>query len=123
MADAQEQEYEFEDPGQAWVALVEACHLAEVKDRRQAVQELIFEAKNSHWTMVLWEAEQEVTQDDTTEYGGPFEQQDWPHQPGSDYVEQGSAPGPQKRKRPDQPEPNPYCDKCKKACTCGLVEL
>ncbi len=91
---AQDEEYEFEDPGQAWVALVDACHLAALGERRKAVQEMIFEAKNSHWTMSLWEAEQEATEEDTTEYGGPFEQQEFPEDTvaafsrGSDYVTQ-----------------------------------
>ncbi len=63
---------EFEDPAQAWIALVEACHIADLNTRKKEVQLMIFHAKNSHWTEQLYESELELLNDEVTvEYGGP----------------------------------------------------
>ncbi len=63
---------EFEDPAQAWIALVEACHIADLNTRKKEVQLMIFHAKNSHWTVDLYESELELLNDEVSvEYGGP----------------------------------------------------
>ncbi len=62
--------YEFENPAQSWISLVEACHLAELNLRKQAAQKFIFLAKNSHWTQELYQAELEQLD---AEYGGSFD--------------------------------------------------
>ncbi len=63
---------EFEDPAQAWIALVEACHIADLNTRKKEVQMMIFHAKNSHWTGALYESELELLNDEVSvEYGGP----------------------------------------------------
>ncbi len=51
-----EQEYEFEDPASMWMELVEACRLEPTK-RRAAVERVLIEARNSHWTPELWAEE------------------------------------------------------------------
>ncbi len=66
------EEEEFEDPAQAWIALVEACHIADLNTRKKEVQLMIFHAKNSHWTEALYESELELLHDEVSvEYGGP----------------------------------------------------
>ncbi len=50
-------DYEFENPAQAWVSLVEACHLEHQEARKIAAQKFIFLAKNSHWTQQLYDEE------------------------------------------------------------------
>jgi len=63
---------EFEDPAQAWIALVEACHIADLNTRKKEVQLMIFHAKNSHWTGELYDSELELLNDEVSvEYGGP----------------------------------------------------
>ncbi len=59
MADAKagENDYEFEDPIEAWIDLCEACRILNVDTRRSQMGALIFKAKNSHWTHELMEAE------------------------------------------------------------------
>ncbi len=66
-----EPEYEFENPAQAWISLVEACRIADIDCRKTAVTIMLNEAKNSHWTEELYDAELELM-DDESEYGGPY---------------------------------------------------
>ncbi len=62
--------YEFECPAQSWIALVEACRVEAINERRDAVLKVMFLAKNSHWTQVLYEEELHLLD---TEYGGPID--------------------------------------------------
>ncbi len=48
-------DYEFEDPIEAWIDLCEACRILNVDTRRSQMGALIFKAKNSHWTHELME--------------------------------------------------------------------
>ncbi len=59
--------YEFECPAESWVCLVEACRLEREESRRDMVSKMLFLAKNSHWTEVLYQNELELLDD---EYGG-----------------------------------------------------
>ncbi len=63
-------EYEFENPAEAWITLVEACRIEFEEERRLMVLKLMFLAKNSHWTDELYQTELELLDD---EYGGPTE--------------------------------------------------
>ncbi len=65
-------EYEFEDPARCWVDLVVATRILNENKRKEAVYTLLNEAKNSHWTHQLLDAELEL-QEDAVEYGGSFE--------------------------------------------------
>ncbi len=76
------QQYEFEDPARSWVDLVLATQEKYEKVRKAKVYELLEEAKSSHWTHVLLDAEYELLTD--AEYGGSFDDAD----PGGDYTEQ-----------------------------------
>lgn len=80
--------YEFENPAESWIALVEACRLEYVSERNNMVMKIMFLAKNSHWTNDLYQTELELLDD---EYGGPIEEEPASPPPqgrGSDYVEQ-----------------------------------
>lgn len=46
---------ELEDPARCWIDLVEACRLPDGIARREAIQELVLEAKASVWTHALWD--------------------------------------------------------------------
>lgn len=59
--------YEFECPAQAWIALVEACRLEHVSERRDMVLSVMELAKNSHWTEELYQEELHLLD---VEYGG-----------------------------------------------------
>ncbi len=76
-------EYEFEDPAQAWIALVEACRILDVDKRKQALTVCLNEAKNSHWSEYLYDTELDL-EACTAEYGGPF--------PGEPNYPDGSEP-------------------------------
>ncbi len=52
--DIQKENHEMEDPACAWIDLVTSTKLPDLKERRQAVNKMIFLAKNSHWTMEKW---------------------------------------------------------------------
>ncbi len=72
-----EPEYEFEDPAQAWIALVEACRILDVDKRKQALTIMLNEAKSSHWSEELYDTELELQgswegNPNPAEYGGPF---------------------------------------------------
>ncbi len=77
-------DYEFEDPIEAWIDLCEACRILNVDTRRSQMGALIFKAKNSHWTHALMEAEMlQRAQDELTgEYSS--DEQDG-SEPGGDY--------------------------------------
>ncbi len=77
------EQYEFEDPARSWVNLVEATHLPDFAQRKQAVQTMIFEAKNSHWSHQLLDAELEHDVDYT---GADVEDDMPPPNPGGDYT-------------------------------------
>ncbi len=47
-------EYEMEDPAEAWIKLVAATRILAPTARDSAVRAQLFKAKNSHWTMELW---------------------------------------------------------------------
>ncbi len=79
------QQLEFEDPSRAWIDLVIATREANDKLRKEKVFQLLAEAKNSHWTHDLLDAEYEL-EADAVEYGGNFEYPD----PGGDYTEQAT---------------------------------
>ncbi len=64
---------EFEDPTEMWIELVEACHLLDELKQRNAVNRVVFVAKNSHWTRGLWLAELELLED--SDAGMSFSQQ------------------------------------------------
>ncbi len=69
-------DYEFEDPIEAWIDLCEACRILNVDTRRSAMGALIFKAKNSHWTHELMEAEmvQKAQDEFTGEYSSNEEE-------------------------------------------------
>ncbi len=80
-------QYEFEDPGEAWVALVEACRIPDINKRKHAVTLCLNEAKNSHWSLTLWNTEQELLSD-TTDYA----QSEYPQQElGENFTPAGST--------------------------------
>ncbi len=60
----EENEYEFEDPIEAWIDLCEACRMIGEQARRNAVGAMLFKAKNSHWTHALMEAEMVQQEED-----------------------------------------------------------
>ncbi len=64
-------DYEFEDPGQAWVGLCEAARLVDVPKRTEAIKMFLNLAKNSHWDQLLYDTELDLAAVDS-EYGGPF---------------------------------------------------
>lgn len=69
-------QFEFEDPAECWIQLVLACHEAEIFERKQKVEAMLVEARNSHWTQELWAEElAQVCDDMENEYGGPFQEQ------------------------------------------------
>ncbi len=78
--------YEFEDPGEAWIALVEACRITDMDNRKRAVTVCLNEAKNSHWSVELWNSEQELL-NDTVDYSASEQ----PEHPGGDYTPLGST--------------------------------
>ncbi len=80
-------QYEFENPGEAWIALVEACRIADIDNRKKAVTICLNEAKNSHWNVALWNSEQELIADAVDYTGGD----DQSEHPGSDYVPASST--------------------------------
>ncbi len=78
-------QYEFEDPARSWIDLVVATRILEEKKRKSAVYVMLNEAKNSHWTHDLLDAEIELETD--AEYGGSYDAD-----PGGDYTEETEAP-------------------------------
>ncbi len=66
--ETQDDDYEFEDPIEAWIDLCEACRILNVDTRRSQMGALIFKAKNSHWTHELMEAEMVQKARDQEEY-------------------------------------------------------
>ncbi len=98
-----EPEYEFEDPIESWIDLVEACRIEDMDKRKNQVTFFLNVAKNSHWTHVLFE--NQMLQDEDVDYTGqedlrgsvdtePYEDEDAesempvdePSVRGSDYV-------------------------------------
>lgn len=61
------EQYEFEDPAEAWIELVYACRVESEGDRRGAINRCLLVARNSHWTQELWREELELAE---VEYGG-----------------------------------------------------
>ncbi len=62
-SELRQEQYEFEEPARSWIDLCDACRLPDLQKRKQAVQTMIYEAKNSHWTHQLLDAELELQQD------------------------------------------------------------
>ncbi len=90
----EQEDYEFEDPIEAWIDLCEACRIMNVDTRRSEMGALLFKAKNSHWTHKLMEAqmiqdaedaEADYQGHDTQPYSGGEEQDG--SEPGGDYTE------------------------------------
>ncbi len=71
------EEYEYEDPAESWVLLVQATRILDVRARKEKTLAMLNEAKNSHWTMDLLDAN--TMADDDVDYTGAQ---------GSDYVTQ-----------------------------------
>ncbi len=63
-----DEQYEFEDPIEAWIDLCEACRIVDVDLRNKAVMNYLNLAKNSHWTHELME--QQILQDEDVDYAG-----------------------------------------------------
>lgn len=61
-------QYEFEDPIEAWIDLCEACRITDEGARKLAVMNFLNLAKNSHWTHELME--QQMLQDEDVDYAG-----------------------------------------------------
>ncbi len=61
-----DEQYEFEDPIEAWIDLCEACRVTDVNLRKDAVTMYLNLAKNSHWTHKLME--QQMLQDEDVDY-------------------------------------------------------
>ncbi len=71
-------DYEFECPADSWIALVEACRIERLNDRKAMVQKLLFLAKNSHWTVRLYEEELHLLD---AEWGGDTQPLDGEEEP------------------------------------------
>ncbi len=90
-------EYEFEDPIESWIDLVEAAHISDAKKRLAQVTFFLNVAKNSHWTHKLMEAQLEqdadvdyTGQDDLAGgHGGTYGQQDTAETIGESDLEEG----------------------------------
>ncbi len=63
-----DEQYEFEDPIEAWIDLCEACRIGDEGARKIAVMNFLNLAKNSHWTHALME--QQILQDEDVDYAG-----------------------------------------------------
>ncbi len=46
--------YELEDPAEAWIQLVQATRILQVRARQHAVQAMVLKARNSHWDLKKW---------------------------------------------------------------------
>ena len=62
---------EIEDPAEAWIDLVTACHEPDHLLRRQLVEQLLQKARESEWTRDMWIA---ATED--VEYGGSVSEEE-----------------------------------------------
>jgi len=47
--------YNYEDPAVSWINLVMATRELDQNRRQQMINQLLFTAKNSHWTHELWD--------------------------------------------------------------------
>jgi len=47
--------YNYEDPAVSWINLVMATRELNQERRQQMINQLLFTAKNSHWTHELWD--------------------------------------------------------------------
>jgi len=47
--------YNYEDPAVSWINLVMAARELNQERRQQMINQLLFTAKNSHWTHELWD--------------------------------------------------------------------
>ncbi len=83
-----DEQYEFEDPIEAWIDLCEACRVVDVDLRNKAVMIYLNLAKNSHWTHELME--QQILQDEDVDYAGGEQdaQTDSYSDDGSEYPQQ-----------------------------------
>lgn len=69
-------EYEYEDPADSWLALVEACHEPDHVLRRQRVEQCLMVAKSSHWTREKWLDILSETDYDDIDWGAPIQPKD-----------------------------------------------
>ncbi len=79
------EEYEYEDPAESWVLLVQATRILDVRARKEKTLAMLNEAKNSHWTMDLLDAN--TMADEDVDYTGG-EDRVAAFSQGSDYVTQ-----------------------------------